>query len=309
MWTLLSHLEVLFRVEQCLILPLFPSYGSTHFVTYLPMQIQMDTKGPTAILLSGVPPADPCYPAMMAPSGLQRLSDGELTWNIQDKHQSTSILYLSEQLRVEKASRMRTQWATSSWYPRPTPAPGSPTSGKPREGKNCTPCHHRPDCQPPRWSPAAAGARGGLQAQGLSAGDQQAWTTTASSPTEGSMCRAPPARWRRLLIQQPVHRHQTRPSPDSPPSLPAAEVLGEQSGGLVLRALLGQKMKEELREVKMVHLKPAGSYQSLREQYLTCRASLEFLQSRKVQVRLELLATPGLWGGMGCIGVPFLSSR
>ena len=41
-------------------------------------------------------------------------------------------------------------------------------------------------------------------------------------------------------------------------------------------------MKEELREVKMVHLSLQRSYQSLREQYLTnLQASLESLQEEK----------------------------
>lgn len=62
------------------------------------------TKGPTAILSSGVPSCRSLLSSEDGPSGHSSLSDGELTWNIQDsiKHR---ILYLSEQLRVEKASR------------------------------------------------------------------------------------------------------------------------------------------------------------------------------------------------------------
>ena len=56
----------------------------------------------------------------------------------------------------------------------------------------------------------------------------------------------------------------------------------ESKCGAQPRALLEQKMKEELREVKMVHLSLQESYQSLREQYLTdLQASLESLQKEK----------------------------
>lgn len=62
------------------------------------------TKGPTATLSSGIPSCRSLLSSEDGPSGHSSLSDGKLTRNVQEsiKHR---ILYLSEQLRVEKASR------------------------------------------------------------------------------------------------------------------------------------------------------------------------------------------------------------
>lgn len=88
---------------MCSILLLFAAHTSTHFVICFPMQGEY-TKSPRANLPSNVPLCRSLSSSKDGPSGHSSLSDRELVRNLQDNIQHR-ILYLSEQLRVEKANR------------------------------------------------------------------------------------------------------------------------------------------------------------------------------------------------------------
>ncbi|KAM9667930.1 testis-specific protein TEX28 [Dama dama] len=246
------------------------------------------TKGPTATLSSGVPSCRSLSSSEDGPSGHSSLSDGELTRNVQDsiKHR---ILYLSEQLRVEKASRdentvgylklvskadrhqaLHIRQAFEKVNQR-TSATIAQIERRLRQ------CHQQ-----------LQELEEGCRPKGLVLGTKRSLENNCEQPHEKALCAELPrpggedcssSNLSTVIRHVPLQTH-----------FPACQQksLGSKCGAQP-RALLGQKMKEELREVKMVHLSLQGSYQSLREQYLTnLQASLESLQEEKSrQVLLE----------------------
>ncbi|XP_006043708.2 testis-specific protein TEX28 [Bubalus bubalis] len=256
--------------------------------SYLPMQTEY-TKGPTTTLSSSVPSCRSLSSSEDGPSGHSSLSDGKLTWNVQDsiKHR---ILYLSEQLRVEKASRdentvgylklvskadrhqaLHIRQAFEKVNQR-TSATIAQIERRLRQ------CHQQ-----------LQELEEGCRPKDLVLGTKSSLDNNCKQPREKVLCAEPPrpggedcssSDLSTVIRHVPLQAHF--PACQQQRSL-------ESKCGAQPRALLEQKMKEELREVKMVHLSLQESYQSLREQYLTdLQASLESLQKEKSrQVLLE----------------------
>uniref|UniRef100_A0A8C6DTM1 Testis expressed 28 n=1 Tax=Moschus moschiferus TaxID=68415 RepID=A0A8C6DTM1_MOSMO len=212
------------------------------------------TKGPTATLSSGVPSCRSLSSSEGGPSGHSSLSDGELTRNVQDsvKHR---ILYL--RAAFKKVNRQTS--ATIAQIE-----------------QRLHQCHQQ-----------LQELEEGCRPKGLVLGTKSSLDNNCEQSREKALCAEPP-RPRGKDCSSTVIRHV--PLQTHFPACQQQRSL-ESKCGAQLRALLGQKMKEELREVKMVHLSLQGSYQSLREQYLTdlqALQALEFLQEEKSrQVLLE----------------------
>ncbi|KAM7225403.1 hypothetical protein CapIbe_023380 [Capra ibex] len=240
------------------------------------------TKGPTAILSSGVPSCRSLSSSEDGPSGHSSLSDGELTQNIQDsiKHR---ILYLSEQLRVEKASRDENTVGYLKLVSKADrhQAPhirqafekvNQRTSATIAQiEQSLRQCHQQ-----------LQELEEGCRPKGSVLGTKSSLDNNCKQPHEKVLCAEHPrpggedcssSNLSTVIRHVPLQTHF--PACQQQRSL-------ESKCGAQPRALLGQKMKGELREVKMVHLSLQGSYQSLREQYLTdLQASLEFLLEEK----------------------------
>ena len=262
------------------------------------------TKGPTTTLSSSVPSCRSLSSSEDGPSGHSSLSDGKLTWNVQDsiKHR---ILYLSEQLRVEKASRdentvgylklvskadrhqaLHIRQAFEKVNQR-TSATIAQIERRLRQ------CHQQ-----------LQELEEGCRPKDLVLGTKSSLDNNCKQPREKVLCAEPPrpggedcssSDLSTVIRHVPLQAHF--PACQQQRSL-------ESKCGAQPRALLEQKMKEELREVKMVHLSLQESYQSLREQYLTdLQASLESLQKEKSRWG----GAPGHLGsgeGRGGISVP-----
>ncbi|XDA90578.1 hypothetical protein R6Z07F_020180 [Ovis aries] len=238
--------------------------------SYLPMQTGY-TKGPTAILSSGVPSCRSLLSSEDGPSGHSSLSDGELTWNIQDsiKHR---ILYLSEQLRVEKASCDEN---TVGYLKLVSKADRhqAPHIRQAFEKVN------------QRTSATIAQIEQSLrqchqQLQELEEGCRPKGSVLGTKSSLDNNCKQPHEKV--LCAEHP------RPGGEDCSSSNLSTVIRHVPLQTHFPACQQQRSLES-KEVKMVHLSLRGSYQSLREQYLTdLQASLEFLQEEKSrQVLLE----------------------
>ena len=294
-----SHLEVLFRVEQwvwfsnCLPLMEVP------VLWFLSPNADRIHQGPNYHPLLQCP----LLQIPVIQRGWPQWPLQPFRWGADPEHTGQHQALYPLPLRAAEGGEGQPRWEHSG-LPQTgiqgRPAPGPPHPASLWEGEPANLCHHRPDwAKAPPVSSAAAGARGGLQAQGLSAGDQkQPGQQLQAAPWKGSVYRAPLARWRRLLIQRPVHCYQTRPSPGSFPSLPAAEVLGEQVWGPATSPA-GAEDEGGAERGEDGPLEPAGVLPEPQGAVSDWPASIAGVPSEgKVQVRRSSWP-PGLWGGRG----------
>ncbi|XP_053437119.1 testis-specific protein TEX28 [Nycticebus coucang] len=242
------------------------------------------TKGPSATLPSNVPSCR-SLSSEDGPSGHSSLSGGELARNLQEsvKHR---ILYLSEQLRVERASRDEN---TVGYLKLVSKADRHQA------------VHIRQAFEKVNQRASATIAQ--IERR-LRQCHQQLQELEEGCRPKGSV---QPAESSPDSHEQPGEKAQFTESPKQseedclPTSLPdiikhftlQTRLPGVQQGRLSekylarQRNLLLQKVKEELKEVKQFHIGLWASYKSLKERYLTdLQVSLESLQEDKCRQTL-----------------------
>ncbi|XP_054937512.1 testis-specific protein TEX28 [Physeter macrocephalus] len=218
------------------------------------------TKSPTATFPSSVPSCRSLSSSEAGPSGPSGLSDGELARNLQDSV-THRILYLSEQLRVEKASQDRN---TVGFLKLVSTADRhqAPHVWRAFEEVN------------QRASATVAQIERRLhrchqQLQGLALRAESSPGDNCEQPSEKALFSEPPKPGAEDCPSTDLSDVIRHFSPEShSPALQQGRS-SETKHGAQLQALLWQKVKEEWIKVKTLHLSLQLSYQSLKGRYVT----------------------------------------
>ncbi|XP_036695246.1 testis-specific protein TEX28 [Balaenoptera musculus] len=248
-----------------------------------------NTLSPTATFPSNVPSCRSLSSSEAGPSGPSSLSDGELARNLQDsiKHR---ILYLSEQLRVEKASRARNTVgflklvSTADRHQAP-----HIWQAFEKVNQHASATVAQIERRLHRCHQQLQELEEGCRPKGLALRAESSLGDNCEQPSEKALFSEPPKPGAEDCPSTGLFDVIRHFSPESHSPALRQRRSSETKHGVQPRDLLWQKVKEELIKVKTFHLSLQVSYQSLKERYVTnLQALLESLWEEKCrQVQLE----------------------
>ncbi|XP_012376799.1 testis-specific protein TEX28 isoform X2 [Dasypus novemcinctus] len=262
------------------------------------MALQADhAKGQSATLPFNVPSCRSLASSEDGPSGHSCVSDGELARNHQEsvKHR---ILYLSEQLRVEKASRDENTVGYLKLVSKANrhQAPHIRQAFE-RVNQRTSATIAQIERRLRQYHQQLRELEEGCQPKGFAPKSERSLHDCELPSREGPLASAPKPQGEDSLSADLSHavRHFTLEPCSS------GELQGKTSDmtqEAQQRHLLLQKMKEELEEAKAIHISLQGSYWSLKEQYLSdLQLWLESLEEGKCrQKAMEEQVTDHLQG-------------